>query len=47
MSKETPTDCSYCRGKGFYSDELSGNETYCLCREGKTLMEMEKKREED
>lgn len=47
MSKpeKTPKDsrgrCVYCANKGWFSDELSGGESYCTCIMGKALAQAE------
>lgn len=41
LAKRSQQSCTYCQGKGFYPDVLSGDETYCDCPKGKTLKEVE------
>lgn len=33
--------CLYCKDKGYFSDELSGCESYCTCDKGKCLKQAE------
>lgn len=33
--------CFYCKGLGFYRDDLSGGESYCTCEAGQVLYENE------
>lgn len=37
-----PASCACCRGKGFFSDELSGGESYCMCPVGVELQRTER-----
>lgn len=34
---EAPASCIYCRGRGYYRDDLSGGESYCTCSLGRQL----------
>jgi hypothetical protein len=34
--------CMYCNGRGFFRDDLSGGESYCMCEAGRRLREFDR-----
>lgn len=47
VTGEGSARCLYCRGRGYYGDELSGGEAYCTCIDGKVLRDKGIEKEEE